>query len=91
MRIAFSGRDPLDDPPPADQVLLAGDVSYEEPMAVRMAVWLHAAADHGTRVLLGDPGRAYLPPGLERLATYRVRTSREIEESETTEAAVYTI
>ena len=86
VRIAFSGRDPLGDPPPADGVLLAGDVSYEEPMAVRMAVWLHAAAEHGTRVLLGDPGRAYLPPGLERLATYRVRTSREIEESEATEA-----
>jgi predicted nicotinamide N-methyase len=56
-----------------------------------MAVWLQLAAERGTRVLLGDPGRAHLPPGLKRLATYRVRTSREIEESEATEAAVYTI
>ena len=69
VRIAFSGRDPLGDPPPPADVLLAGDVSYEEPMAVRMAVWLHSAAERGTRVLLGDPGRAHLPPGLKRLAT----------------------
>ena len=91
VRIAFSGRDPLGDPPPSADVLLAGDVSYEEPMAVRMAVWLRSAAEHGTRVLLGDPGRAYLPPGLERLATYRLRTSREIEDAELTDAAVYTM
>jgi predicted nicotinamide N-methyase len=91
VRIAFSGRDPLGNPPPPADVLLAGDVSYEEPMAVRMAVWLHSAAEHGTRVLLGDPGRAYLPPGLERLASYRLRTSREIEDAELTDAAVYTI
>ena len=60
-------------------------------MAIRMAVWLHAASEHGTRVLLGDPGRAYLPPGLDRLASYRLRTSREIEDAELTDAAVYTI
>jgi predicted nicotinamide N-methyase len=90
VRVAFSGRDPLDDPPPACDLLLAGDVSYEEPMAVRMAAWLRAAAERGTRVLLGDPGRAYLPPGLKRLATYRLRTSREIEEGEVTEAGVFT-
>jgi predicted nicotinamide N-methyase len=90
VRIGFTGRDLLDDPPPACDVLLAGDVSYEEPMAVRMAAWLRAAAERGTRVLLGDPGRAYLPAGLERLATYRVRTSREIEEAEQTEGIVYT-
>ena len=91
VRVGFSGRDVLDEPPPACDVLLAGDVSYEGPMAERMTAWLLAAAANGTRVLVGDPGRAYLPSGMERLATYRVRTSREIEESEMTEAAVYTI
>ena len=91
VRVGFSGRDLLDAPPPPCDVLLAGDVSYEGPMADRMTAWLRAAAANGTRVLIGDPGRAYLPAGLERLATYRVRTSREIEEAETTEAVVYTI
>lgn len=91
VRVGFSGRDLLDEPPPPCDVLLAGDVSYEGPMADRMSAWLRTAASNGTRVLIGDPGRAYLPDGLERLATYRVRTSREIEEAETTEAVVYTI
>jgi predicted nicotinamide N-methyase len=90
VRVGFSGRDLLDEPPPAGDVLLAGDVSYEGPMAERMTAWLRAAAATGTRVLIGDPGRAYLPDGLERLATYRVRTSREIEEGESTAATVYT-
>jgi predicted nicotinamide N-methyase len=91
VRIGFSGHDPLDWPPPDCDVLLAGDVSYEGPMAERMSAWLRAAAERGTQVLIGDPGRAYLPPGLERLATLRVRTSREIEESELTEATVYAV
>ena len=91
VRVAFSGRDPLDHQPPACDVLLAGDVSYEGPMAERMTAWLLAAAANGTRVLIGDPGRAYLPDGLERVATYQVRTSREIEEAESTEATVYTL
>ena len=91
VRVGFSGRDLLDEPPPQCDVLLAGDVSYEGPMAERMIAWLRAAATSGTSVLIGDPGRAYLADGLERLARYRVRTSREIEESETTEAVVYTI
>jgi predicted nicotinamide N-methyase len=91
VRVGFSGRDPLGDPPPTCDVLLAGDVSYEGPMAERMTAWLRAAAARGTRVLVGDPGRAYLPEGLERVAIYRVRTSREIEESESTDATVYTL
>ena len=91
VRVAFSGHDVLDERPPPCDVLLAGDVSYEGPMAERMTAWLRAAADAGTRVLLGDPGRAYLPAGLERVAAYRVRTSREIEEAELTEASVYVV
>lgn len=91
VRVAVHLEDPLGDPPPACDVLLAGDVSYEGPMAERMLSWLRAAAATGTQVMLGDPGRAYLPAGLARLATYHVRTSREIEESELTEASVYLV
>lgn len=91
VRVAVQHDDPLEDPPPPCDVLLAGDVSYEGPMAERMLAWLRAAAANGTQVILGDPGRAYLPAGLERLATYQVRTSREIEESELTEASVYVV
>jgi len=83
--------DRLDDPPPEVNLILAGDVCYEETMAHRMVEWLTIAARSGTRVLIGDPGRAYLPPGLDRIATYEVRTSLELEHSERTTAGVYTI
>jgi len=91
VRVGFSGRDLLDEPAPPIDVLLAGDVSYEGPMAERMIAWLREGAANGARVLIGDPGRAYLPDGLEHVARYRVRTSREIEEAEMTEATVYAI
>jgi predicted nicotinamide N-methyase len=90
VRIGFSRQDLLNAPPPPCDVILAGDVSYEETMAGRMFGWLRLAAQSGTRVLVGDPGRTYLPGGLERLAAYRVRTSREIENAETKESAVFT-
>ena|SRR5436190_10695110 len=83
--------DPLGTPPPECDVILAGDVCYEETMAARMIAWLRTAADHGVDVLLGDPHRRYLPPDLEALATYRVETSRELEPTTTTEAGVFTI
>jgi predicted nicotinamide N-methyase len=90
VRVGFSRQDLLGAPPPPCDVILAGDVCYEETMAGRMLEWLRLAARGGTRVLLGDPGRAYLPAGLERLASYRVRTSRELEDAETKESAVFT-
>lgn len=90
VRVGFSGRDPLDERPPLCDVILAGDVCYEETMAGRMLAWLEAAARQGSRVLIGDPGRTYLPPYLERVATYRVRTSLELENAEVKDSAVYT-
>ena len=91
VRVGFSLRDPTASDSPDCDVLLAGDVCYEEVMAERMVDWLRAAAEDGVRVLLGDPGRRYLPAGLERLATYTVDTTRELERSESTVSAVYSI
>jgi predicted nicotinamide N-methyase len=90
VRVGFSRRDLLGAPPPPWDVILAGDICYEETMSRRMLDWLRAAAGGGARVLIGDPGRAYLPPGLVRLATYRVRTSLELEDAEIKESAVFT-
>ncbi|HEX7495761.1 MAG TPA: 50S ribosomal protein L11 methyltransferase [Candidatus Limnocylindrales bacterium] len=90
VRVGFSRQDLLDAPPPPCDVILAGDVCYEETMAGRMLEWLRLAARGGTRVLLGDPGRAYLPEGLERLASYRVHTSLELEDAETKDSSVFT-
>jgi predicted nicotinamide N-methyase len=91
VRISFSRRDPLREPVPDCDLILAGDVCYEETMAARMIDWLRAASARGIRVLIGDPGRHYLPHDLDRLATYSIRTTRELEEAEIKESAVYTI
>lgn len=72
--------DLLDAPPPAVQVLLAGDVCYDREMTDRVVPWLRAAAGSGTRVLLGDPGRHYLPQtGTTLLTSYEVPTTRDLE------------
>ncbi|MEO8437116.1 MAG: 50S ribosomal protein L11 methyltransferase [Chloroflexota bacterium] len=90
VEIGFSRRDLLDVPPPDCNVILAGDICYEETMAVRMIDWLRSAAAGGSRVLIGDPGRTYLPAGLERVAAYRVWTSREIEDAQVKASSVFT-
>ncbi len=62
-------------------VILAGDVCYERPMAERVWPWLKARAAAGASVLLADPGRAYLPKeGLQEVARYAVPTSLELED-----------
>jgi predicted nicotinamide N-methyase len=91
VRIGVSRTDVLESEPPDVDVVLAGDVCYEEAMGRRMIDWLRTAADQGAQVLLGDPGRAYLPPGLERLASYRVRTSTEVEEAVVKPSAVFAV
>jgi predicted nicotinamide N-methyase len=64
-------------------VVLAGDVCYEKPMADRVIPWLRALAGKGVTVLMGDPGRAYLPDqGLVEVARYDVPTTRELEDRE---------
>jgi len=71
-------------------VVLAGDVSYERDMAQRVTQWLRKLAARGARVLVGDPGRAYLGRSfLEPLAQYDAPTSRDIEDSVIKQTVVY--
>jgi predicted nicotinamide N-methyase len=77
------------DDPGAD-IIAAGDVCYERPMAERVVPWLRRLAGKGRLVLLGDPGRAYLPKeGLVARAHYRVPTSRELEDRDCRETLVW--
>ena len=93
--VAFVRRDLLDEQPPAVDVLLAADTWYEGPLAERILPWLRAAADAGSTVLVGDPGRAYLPDpaaaGFERLTQYEVRTTTTLEDRELVVASVYRV
>jgi predicted nicotinamide N-methyase len=85
-------RDLLDRGPAGWDVVTAGDVCYEEPMSSRMIALLRRIAARGRLALLGDPGRAYLPrEGLVELARYTVPVSRELEDREAREGAVYRV
>ena len=64
-------------------VVLSGDVSYEQDMARRVTDWLQNLAARGATVLIGDPGRSYLArEKLEPIAEYRIPVTRALEDSE---------
>ena len=89
----YTDTDLLDAPPPAwAQVILAGDICYEKPLAERVMAWLATAHADGATVLIGDPGRSYFPrTGLTKLAEYQVPTTRELEDFEVKKTAVWTL
>lgn len=71
-------------------VILAGDVFYDRSMAERLAPWFDSLAERGAIVLIGDPGRAYLPKdGLAELARYEVAVSRALEDAEVKRTTVW--
>ncbi|KAK0360901.1 hypothetical protein LTR94_025536 [Friedmanniomyces endolithicus] len=81
VELTFCGQDLLRSPPEDFDVICAGDICYEKPMAEAVLNWLSQARAKGARVLIGDPGRTYFPKsGLEFLAEYSVPTSRELED-----------
>jgi predicted nicotinamide N-methyase len=69
------------DTPAADYgVVLAGDVFYSREMAGRVLPFLRRAAARGALVLVGDPGRAYLPiDAMIKQASYDVPVSEALE------------
>lgn len=71
------GRDPQVD------LVLAADVFYERDLAGAVTAWLSGLQTRGVTVLIGDPGRTYLPRDrLDCLATYAVPVSRSLEDAE---------
>ena len=70
--------------------ILVGDMCYERPLAERLATWLGTLAAAGATVLLGDPGRAYLPKaGLGEIARYNVPTSLDLEDRTMRETVIW--
>ena len=88
--VAIERADVVGREPAPWEVVLAGDMCYERPLADRLTRWLRSLAARGTVVLLGDPGRAYLPAaGLEELARHEVPTSLELEDRLSREGVVW--
>jgi predicted nicotinamide N-methyase len=92
VEIGFTDQNLLDAPPPRADVLLAGDICYERPMAQAVMAWLGQGRAAGASVLIGDPGRTYFPKdGLEKLAEYQVPTTRELEDLAVKRTSVWTL
>lgn len=73
-------------------VVLAGDIFYERDTAERAFAFVSGQATHGATVLIGDPGRSYLPKDrLTKLAEYSVPVTRELEDNEIKRTAVWTL
>ena len=89
--VAFAfTEDDLIGSPCAWDVVLAGDVFFDRALAERLTPWFRDLARHGATVLIGDPGRAYLPDsGLEPVATYRVPVTRALEDAEVKRTTVW--
>ncbi|WP_051460676.1 methyltransferase [Xanthobacter sp. 126] len=70
--------------------VLAGDIAYERDLAEKVFAWLLALAGRGATILIGDPGRTYLPQDrLTKLAEYSVPVTRELEDMEIKRTAVW--
>lgn len=70
--------------------VLAGDIFYEKDLAARVFAWLLGLSERGAQVLIGDPGRTYLPrERLEQLAEYQVPVTRELEDLEIKRTCVF--
>jgi predicted nicotinamide N-methyase len=91
-RIAVVRRDVLDEDPPDVDVILAGDCWYDAALAERVRPWLRRAHDQGIHVVIGDPGRRYLPTDeLVERAAYDVRTTTELEDLALKKGRVYVL
>jgi predicted nicotinamide N-methyase len=72
------------------ETVLVGDVWYERETAERVTEWLAGLHGRGALVLIGDPGRSYLPKDrLEVLATYEVPVTRDLEDAEIKRSSVW--
>lgn len=87
--IDFEGADLIGSAIEAD-VLLAGDVFYDRGFADALLPWFQRLASEGKQILVGDPGRAYLPKDrLEFCAVYEVPVTRALEDSEIKKTTVW--
>jgi predicted nicotinamide N-methyase len=89
VRVETSDVDPIGAPTDAE-VILVGDLFYDRDLAPRVLDWLIAREAEGKTVLIGDPGRTYLPRDkLEQIAAYDIPVTRALEDAEIKRAAVW--
>ncbi len=90
LTVAAQVADLVDGTPPEVDVVLAGDVCYSREMTARVLGFLGHAQARGADVLLGDPGRAYLPrERLELVSTHEIPVPRALEDADVKTATVW--
>lgn len=73
------------------ECVLAADVFYERDLGQAVGDWLASLHAAGRTVLIGDPGRSYLPKArLVPLAAYEVPVTRDLEDAEIKNSCVWT-
>jgi len=78
--------------PEAFGVVLAGDIFYERNTAARALSFLQRMQTQGALVLVGDPGRAYLPKEKMTVrAEYEVPVIRDLEDAEIKRTKVWAL
>lgn len=71
-------------------VVLAGDVFYDRAFAERLLPWFATLRRRGADIVVGDPGRSYLPKhGLAPLAEYAVPVTRTLEDADVKRTTVW--
>ncbi|MDW3099015.1 MAG: 50S ribosomal protein L11 methyltransferase [Alphaproteobacteria bacterium] len=71
-------------------VIIAGDICYEQSVAERVRDWLGEEAHAGREVLIGDPGRTFLPrKDLEPVIGYGVKSARDLDDTDVRNARVW--
>lgn len=72
--------------------VLAGDIFYERDTAGRALAFLARMQAQGAAVLVGDPGRSYLPKDkMAALAEYEVPVIRDLEDAEIKRTKVWAL
>lgn len=73
-------------------VVLVGDLFYEREIAAPLFAWLKRLSCGGALILIGDPGRTYLPhKGLTSVGDYQIAVSRALEDAEVKRTQVWTL
>lgn len=84
------GGDLIGGPRPAADLVTVGDLFYDRDLAARLLAWLDGFLADGVAVLIGDPGRNYLPRDrLVALAEYEVPVTRDLEDADVKRSTVW--
>jgi len=83
-------KDVTSESPPRAKVFFCGDIFYDRHMAETVLPWLDKVLSAGSRILIGDPHRNYLPTWrLELMATYQVPVVGNLEDNAIKKTSVF--